>query len=516
MSITNYLIRNAKNSPKKIAYCIDDFKITNKELYENIKNISFNLKKRGIKKSDTIAIISNNSILYPQVILVAAYLDLKIAPLNPSLSKKDIISQLNILEVKFLFSWNEYLKDLNFKKLNLSKDNCYDLDSRSINFKNFKDLFRENSKTSKLSIKNHYSKSDFLLGLSSGSTSNPKIIMWSQYVKILRSKHAKKIYSLKSNDKIILSTPMYHSISFRLIFLPIYLNCSCFILDSFSATKWINNIYKHKITFSILVADQIEQISKYINSKKIDSLKKLVSCCSPLSLKTKIKLSKVSRLKIFDTYGASEVGTVTNINLNKEKDKLASNGKITPGFKIKILKNSKFYDKKNFEGELCFQTKRVFSKYFYFSDKTDNKIKKNYFISGDIGYVDQDGYLYLTGRKKDIIIRGGTNVHPSDIEKVLNRHPQIRESAVIGIKNNKLGEVIYALIIFKDIKKINPRILYKYCITNLADYQIPSTFYSVKNLPRGSLNKISKFLIKKNLKNYVTKKNIFFNNYSIF
>lgn len=516
MSITNYLIRNVKKSPSKIAYCINDDKISNEELYDNIKIISFNLKQKGIKKGDTIAIISYNSILYPQVILVAAYLDLKIAPLNPSLSKQDMIKQLNNLNIKFLFSWNEYLKILNFKKLNINKNNCYDLNSNSKIFSNFTDLKKDNKRILELKIKEKVSRADFLFGLSSGSTSDPKIIIWSQYAKILRSKHAKKLYSLNSDDKIILSTPMYHSISFRLIFLPIYLNCTCIILDIFSPIKWVNNIFKYKITFSILVADQIEQISKFLNNKKIMSLRKLVSCCSPLSVKTKKKLVKTSKITTFDTYGASEVGTITNINLKSEHKKLSSNGKLTSGFKAKILNDSKFFSKPNIEGELCFKTDRVFTKYFHFSQTYKAVLKNNYFLTGDIGYFDQDGYLYLTGRKKDIIIRGGINIHPSDIEMILNKSPFIKESAVIGVQNNKLGEIIYAFIIFNDIKELNPRSLYKYCLDNLADYQIPSIFYSVSNLPRGSLNKISKFQIKKNLNKYASKKNIFFNNYSIF
>ena len=110
MKLINYIIKNRIKSPTKIAYACNDEYLTYEELYERIKKISFNLKKINLKKGDIIAIIYYNSIIYPQIFYSAANLDLSIAPLNPSLSKEDIINQLNKLNVKYLFSWNAYLK----------------------------------------------------------------------------------------------------------------------------------------------------------------------------------------------------------------------------------------------------------------------------------------------------------------------------------------------------------------------------------------------------------------------
>ena len=146
MHITNYLINNSFKYPNKISYVYQDQTITNRELYENVKNISFNLIKNGVKKGDTIALILRNSIYYPQIFLAAAYLDLNIAPLNPLLSKNDIIVQLNKLNIKTLFSWSDYLKTINFKKLNLTKKNCYDINSKSNIFQNFNDLIQNTNK----------------------------------------------------------------------------------------------------------------------------------------------------------------------------------------------------------------------------------------------------------------------------------------------------------------------------------------------------------------------------------
>ena len=512
MSLFKYIVNNTNKTPNKIAYYCDDKKITYSQLLTNIITISKNLKKFKLKKDDKIGIIANNSIIYPQLFFVTSYMNLSIAPINPQLSKSDIINQINNSNIKILFSWNELLNSLDFNKFRIKKKNCIDLKSKSKSFYNFDNLLKKNNLKFKTPIKKN-SNSVYLLGLTSGSTSNPKVTMWSENIKIARSKHAKKIYNLDENDKIIIATPLYHSISFRLVILPIILNCSCVILKKFTPKNWVKSVHKNKITFSIMVSSQIDMISNkinYKNNKKLRSLKNLVSCCSPLSMQTKNKLIKNldSSIKLYDTYGASEVGTITNINLRKEIKKIKSNGKVVPNYKISICNNNQYTNKKNINGEICCKTNNVFLGY----KKSKYKVlfnKKKFFHTGDLGYLDKDGYLFVTGRKKDIIIKGGINIFPADIEKVLNNHPNIKESAVVGINDRQFGEKVYAFIILKK-NKMNPRKLYYYCIKNLADYQVPTKYFAVKNFPRGSLNKISKYLIKKNIFNYAIKKNIIF------
>ena len=125
MSLINYIIENKKKNPKKISYIFENDFLTNEELYNNIGILSENLKKLGVKKRDKIAIIYSNSIIYPQIFYTAAYLDLSIIPLNPSLSEIDIINQINKLKIKFLFSWRSFLNRLNFDKLELKKKKLF-------------------------------------------------------------------------------------------------------------------------------------------------------------------------------------------------------------------------------------------------------------------------------------------------------------------------------------------------------------------------------------------------------
>ena len=125
MSLLKYIVNGYNKTPEKIAYSCDNEKITYSQLLTNIVKISKNLKKFKLKNGDKIGIIPNNSILYPQLFFITSYMNLSIAPINPQLSKSDIINQLNNLNVKILFSWNEFLNSLDFKKLRLKKKKLY-------------------------------------------------------------------------------------------------------------------------------------------------------------------------------------------------------------------------------------------------------------------------------------------------------------------------------------------------------------------------------------------------------
>ena len=134
---------------------------------------------------------------------------------------------------------------------------------------------------------------------------------------------------------------------------------------------------------------------------------------------------------------------------------------------------------------------------------------ESYFKIGDLGYFDKNKYLYL--RNKDVIRMAGINIFSADIEKVLNKYYEIKES-ILSNSTDKLGEIILAFVNIKNKNKININKFYKYCINNLANYQIPSFVYSIDEFPRGALNKISKYNIKKNIFKYAHKKNLIFNN----
>ena len=133
-----------------------------------------------------------------------------------------------------------------------------------------------------------------------------------------------------------------------------------------------------------------------------------------------------------------------------------------------------------------------FSRYYKNQQATDDSILDGYFFTGDMGYLDEDGYLVFSGRKKEVIITGGANVFPKDIEGVLNQHPDVSESAVIGVPDKQFGEAVLALVIKTKGASLSERDLQRHCLHRLADVQKPLAYLFVDDFPRTALGKVIK------------------------
>jgi acyl-CoA synthetase (AMP-forming)/AMP-acid ligase II len=144
------------------------------------------------------------------------------------------------------------------------------------------------------------------------------------------------------------------------------------------------------------------------------------------------------------------------------------------------------------EGEICVRSDRVMQGYYDQEDATSSAIIEGWLHTGDVGRVDEDGYLFITGRKKDLIIRGGENISPGEIENCLENHLQIDEAAVIGVPDSEWGEVVKAILVLKQDAKISTEEVNEYCKSNLASFKAPQYIAIVDELPRNAMGKILK------------------------
>ncbi len=453
----NFFI-NLKKTPNKIFIKSEKISYT----YNDIYNLFIKFEKISIS-GKYITIISNNSIYFFILYLISSKYNKIFVPLDNHLSINSLSQHIKKFNLNNIFCFEKTLKKL--KKKGIKKN--------LINLEKFQE--EKKIKPDKNNI--------FLLTFSSGSTSYPKPIAISEKTKIDRAKSNIEVFDLKSKDKIIISTPLHHTLAIRLMTIGIILGSEISFLENYKLNKFLSMIKKHKSKFTYFVSNQLEEISKNIkNIKFLNSLKCLVSSSSKLPLDTKIKLKKLYKKNIYEIYGLSEAAIVSNLSLKKDRKFIDSVGKSIPGVKIRI-KNPR--GEKNI-GEILIKSKFLCLGYIK-KNKLEKLNNKNYFPTGDLGFL-KNKFLYFSGRKKNMVKINGVSIYLEDIENTL-------------MKNRVLKDCVARSIHFKD--KINPRICLIYqgkkpisyvrnfCFKNLSMMQIPSYYLKVKSIPRNKMGKLN-------------------------
>jgi long-chain acyl-CoA synthetase len=267
-------------------------------------------------------------------------------------------------------------------------------------------------------------------------------------------------------------------------------------MNRYSPLEWLKCVNEQSVTFTIAVSSQLRQISVQLanaaNETKIRSLRCIVA--SSEQLETQVKTNLLSRIhcQFHECYGTSEIAIASNLNHALDFKKLDSVGKPAPGVEIKILlKNGKIAEAGE-TGEIICKTPMIFGGYFNRPDLTKEAMYEDYFRTGDIGRMDDEGYLYFMGRIKDVIITGGINIYPKDIESVLLGHPSILECAVFPIHDDKLGEIVAVAIVSRSPESFDKRKIRFYCAKHLADFQQPRRYFLIDVLPKNSVEKVMK------------------------
>src|SRR3989344_4951144 len=438
-NLYNLFLNNVRKSPEKTAYKFEDIVLT----YQQTADVSFKLSEYlrsiGVKPGTHVGVISNNALEFSLLFWSAAYLGAVLVPLMPSYQDEMIksLSQATDIELilveKNLLPGKKQLAE-NFKIFPLPK---------------FADLMQETG-DSTIQESDVEPEAPFIITLTSGSTSQPKPIVFSQATKIARSINgAQELYEITENDVTVVSTPMYHSMGMRMSILPLLIGATGVILPRFSPTLWVERVEKEGVTFAIVVSNQIEALLDFLERENINirSLKKLVSSSYTLKLETKKRFLERVKCRFYECYGASEIGIATSIEFQEGNTKLDSVGEPLPYVDVKILDEHNRPVPFGQEGEISVKTITLYSGYYKNEAATKESFWEEYFKTGDVGYIDTDGFLYYRGREKDVIKYGAINLYPGDIENVLLRFKGVKECAVVGVEDKYLGEVPLAAIV---------------------------------------------------------------------
>jgi len=500
--LASMFYENAQTMPDKQAIWCDGRTMTYKELAELVSKYSNLLLSLGTTYGDHIAIPMNNSIESVALFFSAADLGICVVPLNPSLPLEAVKSAMMAGDIKHVIARSSFFVEceknggLDIPGFSICLDKDY---PGTIPFEKINEMSAERPKVDY----DVDGSESLILTMTSGSTGTPKPIDISQDNKYERSVAHIRVYNITKEDKILAATPLYHSLAERLVILPLILGATSILLPRFTPAIWLKCVEEQKPTFTIAVSAQLAQILELLKqpgAPAITSFRSIVSSSALLEDSVKYELIDFLNCEFHEMYGASEVSTVTNICFQNDKNKQKSVGKPFDEAHIRILRDEcdTDYDTDcacGEVGEIAVKTKLQCKGYYKQEVMMQAAMFGEYFRTGDLGYLDEDGYLYFAGRKKELIITGAVNVYPNDIDVVVGRLPEVEECAAFAYPDERLGEVVALAVVPKEENEINLRALKTYCAKNLADFQQPHKIFIVDKLPKNTMGKLQRLAI---------------------
>ena len=476
---------------------IEKKRYTYKELNVRAKQLAQVLLNKGISKGDRIAMLSTNRIECIDLFLATGKIGAILVPFNIRLSVQELEYLIKKTKPSLLF-YDPDLESLtnDIKKKNLIAENIV-MGKRSIqNDPSSQILMNEvsESKFKKLTIK---FEDPHLILFTGGTTGLPKGAILSHRMIYWNSVNTILSWSLNSDDVQPLLFPLFHTGGWNVLLVPFYhLGAKTILMGEFNPEETLKVIEQEKCTIVIGVPTMFHVIanSPKFNSTNLKSVKTFISGGAPCPVAIMEKYwAKNQPFKM--GYGLTEVGP-NNFYLpeNRIKEKPTSVGLPVFHCDMKIIETqTNKRVKQGNVGELLLKGPHIFSGYWDEPDETKKTIESGGWVhTGDLAMQDEEGYFYIVGRRKEMYISGGENIYPVEIEELLFKHPAIDLAAVIGVPDEKWGEVGKAFITLKPGKNTSKEEVRNYLIERLAKYKVPKYIEIRDDLPTSATGKILK------------------------
>ncbi|MER2624747.1 MAG: class I adenylate-forming enzyme family protein [Accumulibacter sp.] len=484
-----------KMNPNKLALVCGETRHSYRELLVQVDALADGLAAAGLAVGEHMGVLLPNCVEFVLLLLAGARVGAVMVPQSLGLAANALENTFKAADVQHLVTWGGAAASLSAETLALaSKGLRWTVGNSIPGWTPLTDVIASATK-SPCYAPLLPDDLPYLLLLTSGSTGKPKPLLLSQQTKIRRAESTAELYDVTADDVVLAATPLYHSLAQRLVLMPLLSGGTCVLMEHFTPSAWIDAVRTHQASFSIAISSQLKQILARLvaTGESLPSLRCLVSSSALLDSDTKKRLIAQLECEFHECYGASEIAIATNLSPDGAVHKLASVGTALPGTEIIILGDHGHPVPAGTAGEIACRTPMLCDGYYRQPAATAATLWGDFFRTGDLGRLDEDGFLYFLGRIKDIIITGGVNVYPKDIEDVVADHPAIKECAAIPLVDDKLGEVAGLVLAFND--PANPpaiRDIQRLCMQGLGDFQQPRCFFVVPELPKNALGKVDK------------------------
>lgn len=474
---------------------------TNVETHEFAGDFAAVLKKHGIEKGDRVIVCMPNCpeviFSYQGILRTGAI----VIPVMFLLHQQEIHYILKDSEAKAVIASSMTFKKVQKACEGLSfKPKIFVVDD--VNSEEAMNIYKEAEGLERIETSVSATEDDVAVILyTSGTTGKPKGVMLTH--KNLYSNAATSA-SLNQDDErgtTLGVLPLAHVYGFTVSNACFLLGASIVIFSMFNLEEVCKAIEKHKVKgFNAVPAMIHAMVTSPITEKyDLSSLEYVGSGSAPIPVSLIEAFKKKFNADVLEGYGLSEAAPVVSTHRRSMPIKPGSVGLPLPGVEIKIVDDQGNELPTGEVGELIVRGDNITPGYFRNEEATKEAIKDGWLYTGDMAKVDEDGYLYIVDRKKDLIIRGGFNIYPRELEELISRHEAVSEVAVVGVPSERMGEEVVAFVVKKPKIEVSEEDILEYCQSKLAKYKTPRRVLFVKTLPKNAVGKV----LKQNLRSQI-------------
>ncbi len=467
--------------------------ITYQQFDENVNRYAKYLKKLGIKTGKRVILSCPNSPEFIYSYLGVVKNAAVIIPINLQLTMEEIIYLVKDSEASHMI-----IHPAIIQKMELSRESIQELTGIKVIV--LEDEFRKAISNMPIEVSEEFKDengiSTFLY--TSGTTGKQKAAMLTHKNLVVNAEQGRIAFQMTASDNVMCVLPMFHVFAFTTCVLaPLLSGATITILEKFQPKEVIESLIQDGITVFMGVPTMyVILLEACKNDIKFPKLRLAVSGGAALPVEILRKAKNNLNLSIVEGYGLTEASPIVSFNPLDGVKKEGSIGLPVSNVDCKIVNENGVELPVGEVGELIVRGENVMLGYFKSEKATKETLKNGWLYTGDLAKKDEDGYLYIVDRKKDLIIVGGLNVYPREVEEAIYRHPKVKEAAVVGIDDKLRGEYAKAFIVIKDGEECTSKEIFDYLKKHIAGYKIPRKVEFISELPKNSTGKILKRILR--------------------